>query len=300
MKRRRRIWIVLLLVAALTLGLAWSFHLFDGQPFLTAADVADWDGSGIELRFFDVGQADSILVRCGGDVMLVDGGNRDDGPQLLAALTDRGVSRFTCVVCTHPHEDHAGGLSYLAKHIPMQRALAPCREAENYWFSDFAAEASQSCGITVPAPGDEFALGDAAVQVLGPLRWYDDMNDNSIILRIVYGDTAFLLTGDATWVAEGELADSGADIRADLLKVGHHGANSSSSYHFLELVAPDYAVISVGADNEHGHPGGYTLDRLGDAGIRVLRTDELGTVVCRSDGKRLSFGAPERDGAAEK
>ena len=300
MKRRRRIWIVLLLVAALTLGLAWSFHLFDGQPFLTAADVADWDGSGIELRFFDVGQADSILVRCGGDVMLVDGGNRDDGPQLLAALTDRGVSRFTCVVCTHPHEDHAGGLSYLAKHIPMQRALTPCREAENYWFSDFAAEASQSCGITVPAPGDEFALGDAAVQVLGPLRWSDDMNDKSIILRIVYGDTAFLLTGDATWVAEGELADSGADIRADLLKVGHHGANSSSSYHFLELVAPDYAVISVGADNEHGHPGGYTLDRLGDAGIRVLRTDELGTVVCRSDGKRLSFGAPERDGAAEK
>lgn len=297
MKRRRRIWIVLLLVAALTLGLAWSFRLFDGQPFLTAADVADWDGNGIELRFFDVGQADSILVRCGNDSMLVDGGNRDDGPRLLAALESLGVDCFACVVCTHPHEDHAGGLSYVAARIPMQRALAPCREADSYWFGDFAVKAGESCGLTVPKPGDEFALGGATVQVLGPLRWYEDMNDNSIILRVVYGDTAFLLTGDATYVAEGELADSGADLKADLLKAGHHGANSSSSYHFLELVAPDYAVISVGADNEHGHPGEYTLDRMSDAGIRVLRTDQLGTIVCRSDGRRLSFGTPERDGA---
>ncbi|MBO7667862.1 MAG: MBL fold metallo-hydrolase, partial [Firmicutes bacterium] len=163
MKRRRRVWIALLLIAALALGLAWSFHIFDEPPFLTAADVADWDGSGIELRFFDVGQADSILVRCGGECMLVDGGNRDDGPQLLAALTELGVTRFACVVCTHPHEDHAGGLSYITARIPMQRALAPCREADNYWFGDFAALSAQSCGLSVPAAGDEFALGDAKV-----------------------------------------------------------------------------------------------------------------------------------------
>ena len=299
MKKRRCVWIALLLVAALALGLAWSFHLFDGPAMLTGADVADWDGKGIELRFFDVGQADSILVRCGDEAMLVDGGNRDDGPRLLAALESLGVDRFACVVCTHPHEDHAGGLSYVAARIPMQRALAPCRQADSYWFGDFAVKAGESCGLTVPKPGDEFALGGATVQVLGPLRWYEDMNDNSIILRVVYGDTAFLLTGDATYVAEGELADSGADLKADLLKAGHHGANSSSSYHFLELAAPDYAVISVGADNEHGHPGAYTLDRMSDAGIRVLRTDQLGTVVCRSDGKRLYIGAPEKNDEAE-
>ena len=230
--------------------------------------------------------------------MLVDGGNRDDGPMLVEALTELGVERLTYAVCTHPHEDHAGGLAYVTNRIPMDQAWAPCRVSDNIWFSDFAAVAESGCGLTLPRAGEEYPLdelGEARVQVLGPLREYEDVNDSSLILRIVYRETAFLLTGDATWVAESDLVEAGVTLYCDLLKVGHHGANSSSSYVFLREAAPEFAVISVGADNAHGHPGDYALERLADAGATVLRTDELGTVVCRSDGKRLTFGAAVPD-----
>ena len=289
-KRRRQIITIALLAAALALGLYLSLTQGEGIGALTAADVADWDGSGIELRFFDVGQADCTLIRCGNDAMLVDGAYRDDGPGLTSALQALGVSRLTWAVCTHAHSDHAGGLSYIISRIPAARALVPYRESDNVWFNDFVAVAGERGQVTVARPGDEFALGEARVQVLGPLHEYEDLNDSSLILRVVYGETAFLLTGDATWVAERDLVDSGCELKSDLLKAGHHGANSSSSYVFLMQVAPDVAVISVGAVNDYNHPGSYTLDRFYDEGARVLRTDLQGTIICRSDGRKLSFG----------
>ena len=287
-RTRRAIVIVLLLAAALSLGLYAA--LAGGPPVLTAADLADWDGSGLELRFFDVGQADCILLRCGGQAMLVDGGNRDDGPAVLAALQALGVERLDLVVCTHAHEDHAGGLSYLISRLPCGQALAPYTESDSVWFNDYVAVAAERGVLRVARAGEEYALGEARVQVLGPLREHEDVNDGSLILRVRYGETAALLTGDAGWQAERDLVDAGCELRSQLLQVGHHGANGSTGYLFLEQVGPEWAVISVGADNEYGHPGAYTLERLADAGVTVLRTDEQGTIVCRSDGRRFSCG----------
>lgn len=287
LRGRRRIIVIVLLAAALTLGLALTLER--DRPVLTAADLDRWDGSGLEVRFFDVGQADSILVRCGGEIMLVDGGRREDGPALLSALQELGVDRLDWAVCTHAHSDHAGGLSYLISRLPAERAAVPYTQSDNAWFNDFLAVAAESGTVRTLTAGDGFALGEASVQVLGPLREYEDLNDSSLVLRVVYGDTAILLTGDATWVAERDLAESGRELASDLLKAGHHGANGSTSYLFLREVDPEWAVISVGADNEYGHPGEYTLSRLADAGVKVLRTDELGTIVCRSDSRRLTL-----------
>ena len=279
---------VLVLAAALICGLALALHQQGGSRVLTAEDLPAPDGAGLELYFFDVGQADSILVRCGGRSLLVDGGNRDDGPWLVQELSELGVTALDYIACTHPHEDHAGGLAYVANRVPAAQALVSVPQSDNVWFNDFLAVMGE--GRWRPAQaGEEFSLGDAQVQVLGPLRDYEDVNDSSLVLRIVYGTTAVLLTGDATREAERDLVASGCELDADLLKLGHHGSNSSTGYLFLRQVAPTWAVASVGADNEYGHPGADTLSRLSDAEVTLLRTDELGTIACFSDGKSLSF-----------
>ena len=149
-----------------------------------------------------------------------------------------------------------------------------------------------------PEAGQTFSLGGAEATVLGPLREYDDNNDNSIVLRIVYGDTSFLFTGDAGRDAEADLTASGEELSATVLKVGHHGSATSTGYVFLRDVMPQYAVISVGTDNSYGHPSEDTLSRLRDAGAQVFRTDLQGTVTAVSDGKTVTITTQKNAGAA--
>ena len=141
----------------------------------------------------------------------------------------------------------------------------------------------------MPKAGDRFLLGEATVTVLGPLKDYEDPNNTSIVLRIVYGQTSFLFTGDMESVAEGDLLDAGVALKSTLLKVGHHGSSSSTSYRFLREVAPSYAVISVGKGNSYGHPTDEVLSRLRDAEVTLYRTDLCGDIICTSNGKTLAF-----------
>ena len=247
-------------------------------------------GQGMELHFIDVGQADCTLALCDGQSLLVDGGNREDVGLICDYLQDLGLEQLDYVVCTHAHEDHAGGLSGVLAAYPAATALVPYTEADNRWFEDFMAVAQeQGTEIIVPEPGAEYSLGQAELEILGPLLEYESVNDTSIVLRLVYGDTAFLLTGDATAQAETDLLEAGAELSADVLKVGHHGSNGSTGYRFLREVMPVYAVISCGADNSYGHPGEKTLSRLEDEEAQIYRTDLLGSIICRSDGSSVSF-----------
>jgi competence protein ComEC len=184
-----------------------------------------------------------------------------------------------------------GGLAGALTAADAGVVMSPVTSYNTSAFNNFLNRVkARNRTLTVPKAGDTFMLGSASVTVLGPLKTnYEDVNDTSIVLRIVYGETSFLFTGDMEYIAEVDLLDSGATLKSTLLKVGHHGSASSTSYRFLREVAPKYGVISVGKDNDYGHPTETVLSRLRDADVTVFRTDERGDIICTSDGKTLTF-----------
>ena len=237
------------------------------------------------VNFIDVGQALSVLVTCDGQSMLYDGGNVADGSLVVSYLQNAGVSRLEYVICSHAHEDHVGGLAAVLAKFPAGHVYAPVTQNDTQCFQDFVKYTQeQGLSVEVPAVGTSWQLGSATVQVLGPVAQYDDANDTSLVLRIDYGDTSVLLTGDMEQKAEDDLVDSGANLDVDVLQVGHHGSETSTGYVFLNAVLPEVGVISVGEGNSYGHPSEDTLSRLRDAGVDVWRTDLAGNVTVTSDG----------------
>lgn len=244
------------------------------------------------IYFIDVGQADASVLICDGQVLMIDGGNVADSSLIYSYLSKSlGVRHIDYMIATHPHEDHIGGLSAALNACSVGAIFSPVTDYDSDPFRSLQKYAqAQNVSITIPAMGDTFMLGSARVQFISPSRQYDDINDMSLVVRVDYGSTSFVFTGDAAWEAEHDMVDSGSNLSATLLKVGHHGSSTSSSYVFLRDVMPEYAVISVGDKNAYGHPTDPTLSRLRDIGATVYRTDLQGTIVCISDGTSLIFG----------
>ena len=241
------------------------------------------------VEYLDVGQADSMLLSSNGEYMLIDAGNNEDGDDVVEYLKNAGVSTLKYVVGTHPHEDHIGGMDDVINAFDVQNVLLADATSNTQTYSDvLTALENKSLTATVPEVGTTFPLGDANVTVLAA-QPADDLNNASIVLRATYQNTSFLFMGDAEAEVEEAILQSGADIQSNVLKVGHHGSDTSTTSSFLSAVSPDAAVICCGTGNSYGHPSQATLNKL--AGIPIWRTDLNGTIYAMTDGETCRITA---------
>lgn len=268
-----------------------------GETYVQASNQKKkTETSELTVHYLDVGQGDCILAACDGEYMLIDAGDNSQGTKIQNYLTKQGVKKLKYAVGTHPDADHIGGLDVILYKFECGTVMMPDQSKDTATYRDVVDTMKQKgYRNTVPEPGDSFSLGSAKCTVLSPGKKYEDANNNSIVLKVVHGDNTFLFMGDAEEEAESALLKSGADVQADVLKVGHHGSRSSSSKKFLDTVDPSYAVISCGEDNSYGHPHAETLNSLRAMGVEVFRSDEQGTIVAVSDGSKITWNSAPSD-----
>ena len=251
------------------------------------------DGETLTVHYIDVGQADAILLETEGKFMLIDGGNKDDSQLVVSYLEQQGVSELEAVVCTHPHEDHVGGLPAVLAVYPTKAVYAPTKTYSSKIFDSFLYYVDQQgLDVTIPSPGQLLTFGDMIMTFVGPVQSYAETNDTSIVISAFFDDVRFIFTGDMEVAAENDMLDywgEQMDWDSTVLKVGHHGSSTSSSYRFIREIDPEYAIVSVGKDNSYGHPHKEVISRYADAGIPMLRTDELGHIVVTADGSDVQI-----------
>ena len=257
--------------------------------FLPISAFAD-----LQVYFLDVGQGDCTIVICDGEAMVIDGGPASASSFVYSYIKNTlELEHVDYVISTHPHLDHVYGLSSVLNAVPVDLILTPVLEWDSKAFNSMLKYAeAQGAPLVVPEEGDIMKLGGATVTILH--CWpealdYGRTNDTSIVTRIDYGSTSFIVTGDAEDWSEYMMIDDGLNLKADVLRIAHHGSYTGSTMEFLQAIQPEYAVISVGKDNGYGHPHAEVLERLDKIGAKVLRTDELGTIVIKSDGTTLTL-----------
>lgn len=246
------------------------------------------DSEKLQIWFLDVGQADSILIQNGDANMLIDAGNNEDGKKLVSYFQSLGIESFQYVIGTHAHEDHIGGMDDIIDNFDIDTFYMPDAITTTATFeSVLDSLEAKNIAFQTPSIDSIFKLGNATIDVLYVGTDDSDLNNTSIVLKLTYGNTSILFMGDAE--KEVETIIEKKDISADVLKVGHHGSNTSSSKIFLEKVNPNYAIISVGTGNSYGHPSNTTIQNLENQNIQIYRTDENGTIIMTSDGTNITF-----------
>ena len=262
------------------------------QPALRPVGLPPADGGRVEVHFIDVGQGESILILAPEKTVLIDGGENGRGSEVVRYIQRQNVEVIDILIGTHPHADHIGGLIEVVRELEVGAVILPELPEEltpttRTYTSLLLALLERELAVTPATPGDVFPLGGGAVlAILGPVREYGEQNNMSVVSRLTFGETAFLFTGDIEIAAESDLVAAGG-VSANVLSIPHHGSRTSTSNVFLDAVAPNIAVISVGMDNRYGHPNRQTVERLQEMGVRILRTDLDGTVVLISNGESI-------------
>ncbi|WP_281217491.1 MBL fold metallo-hydrolase [Lysinibacillus capsici] len=251
-------------------------------------------GHEMQVHFIDVGQGDSILIESpSGKTMLIDGGVKGAGQQIVSYLKELGINKLDIVVATHPDADHIGGLIPVLDNMTIEQFYNSGKVHTSQTFEEMLTRIDEkNIPYHVPKIGDDIEFDkDVNVKVLNANDQATDNNDASIVLKMTYGNVSFLLTGDAGVALEKEMLQY--DVKATVLKAGHHGSNTSSSEEFIQAVKPEVTILSYGEDNKYGHPHAEIVDRLQAIGSKIYATADLGTITVSTDGVNYTVNGKE-------
>ena len=289
------------IISYLFVILLFSILVYYGKPYIMnqKKDLKKTDqqiviDGELKVYFFDVGEADSTLIQYEGNNILIDGGNYLDKDKLCKYLHELNISSFQYVIGTHPHEDHIGGLAQVIKEFEVEHVYMPRITVEYHSYQNIVKELKKNKKeIETPEKGETIQIGDLSLKILSIKNDKTDINNSSIVIRLTYKEQSILFMADAEKEVELELLDE--DIESDILRVGHHGSQYATSAQFLKKVNPSIAIISVGKNNEYGHPKEITLKKLDSLSIKTYRTDQDGTILMSSDGIGMEMSTLQTD-----
>ena len=258
------------------------------NPFVESDDktsISTFSGDTLRVNYIDVGQGDSIFIQLPNkETMLIDAGEAYEADNVINYLNNLGIKKIDYVVGTHPHTDHIGGLEEVINTFDVGAIYMPKVSSNSKTFEDLLTTISNKGLKVKTAKSGVVVLSEdnLKLEFIAPNSDnYVNLNNYSAVLKLTYLDNTFLFMGDAETLSEDEIT---SEIKANVIKVGHHGSDSSSSVEFVKKVSPEYAIIMVGEGNSYNHPYQSIIDRYESVGAKVLRTDLDGNIVCDSDG----------------
>ena len=292
--------VLLAILIILGIGFSYSAYLELGTDDIPETAVNNFiaKDADLQIHFIDVGQGDCSLVIWEDSAMLIDCGERENSDSVLKYLKKQGVEKLDYIIATHPHSDHIGGMGDIISALDVDKVIAPKVRSDLTPTSKSYERFIQSLRdkgqkLTAAKPGTTYTFETAgekkppSFEVLAPVSDYDDLNNYSVVIRLDYGSTSYLFTGDAESKAEKGILKSGADVDADVLKMGHHGSSTSSSDDFLKAVSPDICIIQCGVGNSYGHPHKETIEKIEDMGAKWYSNDRNGNIIVYSDGESI-------------